>query len=56
MLQNWDSGIYLLTARNLAKGHGYTYLGHPYFLKPPGFAYFLSWFVSHEGDFKLLQT
>lgn len=47
----WDSGIYLLTARNLANGQGYTYLGQPFFLRPPGFSYFLSWIVNPEGDF-----
>ena len=49
--QYWDSGYYLITARNLANGRGYTYLNQPFFLKPPGFAYFLSWIVNREGEF-----
>ncbi len=40
----WDGAIYLLTARSLALGDGYTYLGEPFFLRPPGFA----WLLSHS--------
>lgn len=47
----WDSGIYLSTARNLANSQGYTYLDQPFFLKTPGFSYFLSWIVNPDGDF-----
>ena len=45
----WDSGIYLLTARSLAAGEGYRYQGEPFFLRPPGFSAFLSLFLE-SGD------
>jgi hypothetical protein len=48
---NWDSALYLLTARSLAAGEGYRYLGEPFFLRPPGFSYLLSWFVPPAGGF-----
>ncbi len=37
-----DSAIYLLTARSLAEGEGYRYLGEPFFVRPPG----LSWLLA----------
>jgi hypothetical protein len=50
----WDSAIYMLTARSLAEGSGYTYLGSPFFLRPPGFSYALS-FLLREGRFDFAQ-
>ena len=44
-IPEWDSAIYLLAARSLASGGGYTYLGSPFFLRPPGFSWVLSFFV-----------
>jgi hypothetical protein len=45
--QHWDSGLYVLTARSLAAGEGYTYLDEPFFLRPPG----LSWLIAAvQGD------
>jgi len=38
----WDSGIYVLTARSLASGEGYRYLGEPFHLRPPGFPFLLA--------------
>jgi hypothetical protein len=52
----WDSGIYLLTARALANGEGYSYLGRPFFLRPPGFSWMLSFFAGGDRfDFHLLN-
>lgn len=41
----WDSAIYLLTARSLAAGEGYLYAGEPFFLRPPGVSWLLAPFV-----------
>jgi len=41
----WDSGIYLLAGQSIALGEGYRYLGEPFFLRPPGFSWLLSWFT-----------
>lgn len=52
----WDSGIYLVTARALANGEGYSYLGRPFFLRPPGFSWMLSFFAGGDRfDFHLLS-
>ena len=52
----WDSAIYLLTARSLAAGTGYSYLGNAFYLRPPGFSWLLSLFVRDGGfDFHLLN-
>jgi hypothetical protein len=50
----WDSAIYLLTARSLAAGTGYAYLGQPFFLRPPGFSWALS-FLAHDGRFDFAE-
>src|SRR5262245_52687459 len=50
----WDSAIYMLVARSLAEGTGYIYLGKPFFLRPPGFAYALS-FLADDGRFDFAQ-
>ncbi len=47
---SWDGGIYVLTAQSLAAGEGYRYLGAPFFLRPPGFSWLLSWLVAPSGD------
>lgn len=36
-----DSAIYVLTAQSLRAGQGYTYLDHPFFVRPPGLAWML---------------
>jgi 4-amino-4-deoxy-L-arabinose transferase-like glycosyltransferase len=46
----WDGGIYLLAARSIAEGQGYSYLGKPFFLRPPGLSWLLSHFVK-DGEF-----
>ena len=37
-----DSAIYLLTSSSLAEGEGYTYLGRPFFVRPPGLSTMLA--------------
>lgn len=56
-LPEWDSAIYLLTAKSLSDGLGYSYLGQDFFLRPPGFSWVLSFFVgSGLPDFRLLNS
>ena len=47
----WDGATYLLTARALAEGAGYTYQGEPFFLRPPGLPWMLSWLIGDDGAF-----
>ena len=42
---DWDGAVYLLTGKSLAEGYGYTYLERPFFLRPPGLPYLLSFFL-----------
>lgn len=49
-LPDWDSALYILTARNLAEGQGYSYLDRPFVLRPPGLAFGLS-LVQGSGHF-----
>ncbi len=51
-LPDWDSALYLLTAKALEVGAGYTYLDQPFSIRPPGFALFLS-LLSKDGTFDL---
>ena len=48
-LPEWDSALYLLTARSLADGEGYRYLGEHFTLRPPAFAFFLSVLLPAES-------
>jgi hypothetical protein len=50
-----DSAIYLLTAKSLALGDGYTYLGRPFFVRPPGLSWVLSHGVAEGFDFATLN-
>jgi hypothetical protein len=52
-----DGSTYLITARALAAGEGYTYLGELFRVRPPGFSALLSLFVGGEGgtSFALLN-
>jgi len=47
---DWDGALYVLTARNLAEGAGYSYLDRPFILRPPGLAWLLS-LVQGAGRF-----
>lgn len=48
-----DSAIYLLTAKSLSLGEGYTYLGLPFFVRPPGLSWCLSLVMGDGWDFAL---
>ncbi len=48
-----DSAIYLLTAKSMSLGEGYTYLGRPFFARPPALSWTLSHFMGEEWDFRL---
>ena len=54
---NWrhsvDSAIYLLTAKSLSLGEGYTYLGHPFFVRPPALSWCLAHIMGETWDFAL---
>ncbi len=51
-----DAARYLLAARSLADGHGYTVMGEPFRLRPPGFSATLAPLVAWRGfDFALLN-
>ena len=54
-MPEWDSAVYVLLGRALALGEGYTYLGEPYFLRPPGIPWLLSW-VMPDGEFDPLRV
>jgi copper resistance protein B len=54
-----DSAIYMLTAKSLVAGEGYSYLGSPFFVRPPGTSALIApykfdvdaaLFLSTEGD------
>ena len=32
-----DASLYILTAKSLLAGEGYSYLGQPFIIRPPGF-------------------
>jgi 4-amino-4-deoxy-L-arabinose transferase-like glycosyltransferase len=46
----WDSAIYILTGRAMAAGDGYSYLGRPFFSRPPGLSWLIS-LVNGAGEF-----
>ncbi|MHC5212214.1 MAG: hypothetical protein ACYTG2_15965 [Planctomycetota bacterium] len=45
-----DAAIYLLTAKSLAAGEGYTYLGSPFFVRPPGTSALIAPFIGTSWD------
>jgi 4-amino-4-deoxy-L-arabinose transferase-like glycosyltransferase len=47
----WDAALYILTAKSLLAGEGYTYLGQPFFLRPPGNAWLIAQFLGPGGGF-----
>ena len=52
-----DAARYLLAARSLADGSGYTVMGEPFRLRPPGFSALLAPLVAWRGyDFALLNA
>jgi 4-amino-4-deoxy-L-arabinose transferase-like glycosyltransferase len=44
-----DGSIYIVTARSIAAGEGYTYLGEPFRVRPPGFPALLAPLVTLAG-------
>ena len=51
-----DASTYIVTARNLLAGEGYTYLGEPFILRPPGFSFLLLPVLALAGtDFFVLN-
>ncbi|MBI5365221.1 MAG: hypothetical protein HZA53_18735 [Planctomycetes bacterium] len=51
-----DASLYLLTARSLAHGAGYGYLGEPFTVRPPGFSVLLVPFAGGNAfDFHALN-
>ena len=44
-----DAALYLLTAKSIAAGEGYTYLGSPFVIRPPGFSVLLAPLVAWRG-------
>jgi hypothetical protein len=51
-----DASMYILTARSLAEGEGYSYLGAPFLVRPPGFSAILAPVVGVLGtDFFALN-
>ena len=45
-----DGSVYIVTARSLAAGEGYRYLGEPFQVRPPGFPLLIVPFVSGLAD------
>jgi 4-amino-4-deoxy-L-arabinose transferase-like glycosyltransferase len=51
-----DAALYIATARSIADGEGYSYLGRPFHLRPPGFAVLLAPLVGTLGtDFHAMN-
>ena len=44
-----DAALYLLTAKSIAAGEGYSYLGSPFVIRPPGFSLLLAPLVAWRG-------
>lgn len=44
-----DASMYIACARSLARGDGYSYLGEPFTIRPPGFSALLAPFVAGHG-------
>ncbi|MDJ0851163.1 MAG: glycosyltransferase family 39 protein [Myxococcota bacterium] len=50
-----DGALYLATARSLAAGEGYTYLGEPFRVRPPGFSLLIAPWAGVPPDFRALH-
>ncbi len=51
-----DASIYLLTTESLLAGDGYTYLGEPFSIRPPGFSVLIAPLLATYGtDFRALN-
>lgn len=52
-----DGSMYVATARALAAGHGYSYLGSPFLIRPPGFSCLIAPLLAWRGtDFAALNA
>jgi hypothetical protein len=52
-----DGSMYIATARALAAGQGYSYLGQPFVIRPPGFSCLIAPFLAWRGtDFAALNA
>lgn len=50
-----DGSIYIATARSLAAGEGYSFLGEAFLIRPPGFAVLIAPLVAGGNDFRALN-
>jgi len=51
-----DGSMYIATARSLAAGEGYRYLGEPFLIRPPGFSCLIAPLIAWRGtDFGALN-
>jgi hypothetical protein len=51
-----DASLYLATTRSLLAGQGYSYLGEPFVVRPPGFSVLLAPVIAARGlDFRALN-
>lgn len=51
-----DAAIYMLCAKSMIAGEGYSYLGQPFIIRPPGFSLLIAPLVALRGfDFQLLN-
>src|SRR5262245_12327656 len=51
-----DGSMYIATARSLAAGEGYSYLGEPFRIRPPGFPVLIAPLLAWRGtDFHALN-
>lgn len=50
-----DGSTYLITARSIASGEGYTYLGTLFRVRPPGFSALLALFIGAGTNFAVLN-
>lgn len=52
-----DASLYVVTARSIARGEGYSYLGQPFTVRPPGFSALLAPVVALFGtDFRAMNV
>jgi len=55
--ENNDASIYILCAQSLLHGEGYSYLGEPFSVRPPGFSLLIAPILAWRGvDFLALHT
>ncbi|MFN0245012.1 MAG: ArnT family glycosyltransferase [Planctomycetota bacterium] len=52
-----DAAIYMLCAKSMLAGDGYSYLGQPFIIRPPGFSVLIAPLVAWRGfDFQVLNA